>query len=428
MTLPFARVLYACLLFHVVALPTAFAAALPGPALTLQQAIANALRSNPELQVSAFQLRAQEARTRQAALRPAPEASLDLENILGSGEFRALDSAEATFSLSQVIELGGKRDARIVAAEAGREVLDIERQARQLDVLADVTRRFVLVAGQQERLRLAGIAVRLADQTRIASSKRVEAAKAPHAELDRAHIALDRAQLDERRAEAQLAATRRQLAATWGESGPGNAELSFGRVEADLFSVPAVGTYTDLTERFAANPDSLRFASEVRLRDAELRLAATLRKPDVTVGAGIRRLQGSRDQAFVLSFSMPLASSRRATSYVDEATANRGMVDAEQRIARIRAEAALYGLHQELERAVLEVQMLKDDTTPRAAEALKETEYAYARGRYSYLELVDAQREYLSLQSVLIDAAVDAHTLRVEIERLTNAPLTRDPT
>jgi cobalt-zinc-cadmium efflux system outer membrane protein len=56
-------------------------------------------------------------------------------------------------------------------------------------------------------------------------------------------------------------------------------------------------------------------------------------------------------------------------------------------------------------------------------EALQETQYAFERGRYSYLELVDAQREYLAVQRERIDAAALAQVLAIEIERLTNAPL-----
>jgi cobalt-zinc-cadmium efflux system outer membrane protein len=84
----------------------------------------------------------------------------------------------------------------------------------------------------------------------------------------------------------------------------------------------------------------------------------------------------------------------------------------------------LYELHQQITQATLVARTLKDDIQPRSAEALKETEYAYERGRYSYIELVDAQREYLSVRESLIEAAATAHTLRAEIERLTNAPLT----
>ena len=60
---------------------------------------------------------------------------------------------------------------------------------------------------------------------------------------------------------------------------------------------------------------------------------------------------------------------------------------------------------------------------PRMEEALKETQYAFERGRYGYLELVDAQREFLDAQADRIEAATQAQLLIAEIERLTNAPL-----
>ena len=394
-----------------------------GP-LTLQHAIAAALRANPQLQTFAFRFRAGDARTRQAGLRPAPEVSVDLENVAGSGDAQGLDAAEATFALSQIIELGGKRDARIGAAQADRSALDVERQTAQLDVLADVTRRFIAVAQHQQRVQLARSAAEFAVKTVAASERRVNTAKAPHAELDRARIARDRFRLEERAAQVDLDTARKQLAAIWGEPQPVIDGRVIGEVQADLFTPPPTGDYAELVTRLAANPDFLRFASEARLRDAELRLAASRRRPDVTLAAGLRRFEADDNQAFVASLSIPLFSGRRAQSFVAEAEANRELLDAERRAAEIKAQAMLYELHQQLTRAVQELRSLQEDIRPRAAEALKETEYAYERGRYSYLELVDAQREYLAVQAALIEAAASAHTLRAEIERLTNAALT----
>ncbi len=420
-----ARSLRACLLTFALAAQVADAAE-PAihPALTLQQAIGAALQGNPQLQTFAFQFHAGDARTRQAGLPPATEASMDLENFSGSGETKGFESAETTFALSQVIELGGKRDARIGVAQAGRSALDIERQVVQLDVLAEVTRRFIAVAQRQQRMRLARSAAELAARTVAASERRVSAAKAPHAELDRARIARDRFRLEERAALIDLDTARKQLAATWGESQPVMDGQVIGEVQANLFTLPPTGEFTELVTRLAANPDFLRFASDARLHDAELRLAASQRKPDITLAAGLRRLEASDDQAFVVSLSVPLFSGQRAEGLVAEAQANRERVDAERRGAEVKAQATLYELHQQLTRAVQEARTLQDDIRPRSAEALKETEYAYARGRYSYLELVDAQREYLAVQAALIEAAASAHTLRAEIERLTNAPLT----
>lgn len=412
----------ACL-FVVVLLSSAGHAAESGAPLTLQRAIAAALQGDPRLQTFPFQFRAADARAVQAALRPAPEFSFDLENVAGSGEAAGTDAAEATFALSQVIELGNKRDARIGAAQASRSVLAIEHDALQIDVLAEVTRRFITVAEREQQLTLARSAVDLAEKVVAATERRVDAAKAPHAEEDRARIALDRTRLEERGALVALDTARRQLAATWGESQASIDGQPFGAVQADLFATPPAGDFSTLITSLAANPEFLRFASEARLRDAELRLAQSQRKPDVTLSAGLRHLEAADDQAFVVSMSMPLFSERRSSGVVAEAQANRERVDADRRVAEVTVQATLYELHQQLSRSIEDVRALKDDIRPRSAEALSETQRAYERGRYSYLELVDAQREYLAVQAALIAAAANAHLLRVEIERLTNSPV-----
>lgn len=398
-------------------------AAIPAP-LTLRQAVDAALAHNPDLGLFEFDLRAADAVRAQAALRPAPTMDVTVENFAGTGVAQGLQSSETTLALSQVIELGGKRNSRVGIAGAFRDTLTAARQAAQLDVLAEVTRRFIAVAALQEHVRLNQRATELAETTLKASDLRVRAAKAPHVEFDRATISLERARLDERRARSELEAGRRSLAALWGASDAVLNDQPLGEVSGDLRRLPAVDTFGVLMARLESSPDFLRFASEERLRDAALRLAATGRRPDVTVSGGIRRLQGTQDMALVASFSIPLFSGRRADSFIAEAAARRDAVGATRDAAMVKARAELFRLHQALIEASAAVASLDGTLAPRMGEALKETQYAFERGRYSYLELIDAQREYLDLQRARIDGSAQVQLLATEIERLTNAPLT----
>lgn len=390
----------------------------PAAALTLREAIARTLAHHPDLAVFGFSLRAQDARTRQADLRPAPTLNVTLENIAGSGDFQGVDAVEATFSLARVIELGGKRAARGALAQSGHDAIMVARQAAQLDVLADVTRRFIHVAADQEQIALTRAATELALQTVAVVEARVEAAKSPEAELRRARILLARARVEQEHAEHELLTSRRKLAAQWGES-----RADFGPVTADLYALPKPIAFAALVERLHANPDFARFASEARLRDAEIRLAQTRRTPDVQVSGGIRRLEGDDDQALVLGISVPLFAGRQAEPAIAEAQALRERTDAERRAAEIRVEAQLFELHQELKHAITETALLRDTVLPEMNEVLAQTRHAYERGRYGYLEWVAAQREYIDVQRSLIEAAANAHKHRAEIERLTALPL-----
>ncbi|HEY3517975.1 MAG TPA: TolC family protein, partial [Gammaproteobacteria bacterium] len=105
------------------ALALACAAALMGVAapaasqtLTLASAIEKTLASNPELRVYTPRLTAARARAAQAALKPPLEFQSEVQDAFGTGRASGFDIAETTFALSQVVELGGKRERRADAA------------------------------------------------------------------------------------------------------------------------------------------------------------------------------------------------------------------------------------------------------------------------------------------------------------------------
>lgn len=386
--------------------------------LSLQQAVAAVLEHNPDLKAFEFRLRAQAARNGLAAQRPAAELSLDVEDVLGSGRVKAADAAQFTLALSQVLELGSKREARVAGADAALDLLRVEAQARQLDVLAELVRRYIHVASDQEQLRLTRLGTELARQTVRATQKRLDVAKAPAVELRRARVSLAQAELEEEHAEHELLSSRRKLAALWGTTEP-----EFGEVTARLYDLPALGDFEALQAGLARNPDALRFVSEARLREAELRLAESRRSADVSLSAGLRRLQETQDQALVFGVSVPLFAGRRAQPEIAEAEARREQTAAEREAHRIRVQAQLFELYQELRHARTEAGTLHDKVLPEMEAALEETRYAFERGRYGYLEWVEVQRERIAVQRRLIEAAAKAHLHLAEIERLTGQAL-----
>ena len=256
----------------------------PQGTLTLDAAISNALARNPDLAAGGFTLIAAEARITQARLRPNPELSLDLENFAGSGTLQGTDSLESTLSLSQVVELGGKRRLRTERASMDFELVAVERQAQALDLLAEVTRRYIALVAAQDRAELAAMTSAVAQSTYDAISKRVQAARSPEAELSRASIALTRARVEVKQTESTRIAARQSLAALWGSQNP-----EFTSASGDLLTLRPIRALEDLLAELERNPDYLRFASEARLRDAELRLARAQERPNIVFCLGMRR-------------------------------------------------------------------------------------------------------------------------------------------
>lgn len=384
-----------------------------GPPLSLATAVSRTLQSSPDLAVFAYELRAQDGLVQQAALSPNPELALDVEDVLGTGAHRDLSAAQTTLSLRQVLERGG-RQRRMDAANASRSLLDAELAERRLDAAAEAARRFYRVLSDQQRLRLTHEAGLLAERAVEAARQRVQTAKAPEAEVIRAEAALARTLLDHEDVEHELLTSRRELAALWGQTDP-----TFGLAQGELLEMPALEPFEALAARIQTNPSLLKFVSQERLREAELRLAEQRRKPAWTVSAGLRRFEAGDDFAAVAGLTIPLPWNDPGQGAIAAAEAQRARVGASRNAAEIQARTQLFAWVQELGHARHVARTLDDDVLPRTAEALKQTEYAYERGRYGYLELVAAQRELLDVKRARIQAAVDAYGYATEIDRLT---------
>lgn len=387
-----------------------------GPHFTLAEALQRAEARHPLFANWRAQLRASEARGAQAAQRPMPDIGVEIENLLGSGAISGLSAAETTLSFSQLIERGGLRDRLIESASAAHDLLLREREIAQLELRAEVARRFVHVLSDQAQLAITQEATQLAQSTYAEVDRRVSAARSPLAERFRAQVALDRARLDEEHAEHELLSSRRHLAAATGAR-----EADFGAAEGDLMQLPVVADAETLIAQLEATPDFLRFASDARLRESELRLAQARAMPGLRLGAGVRRLEAQDDVGLVFSASLPLFGAARERGNLQEQQARIEQLAPEREQALLKAQAQLFELWQELNHARLEFETQRDRVVPAMQQALQHTQHAYERGRYSLLELREAQTEWAAQRRRLIQSAAEYHQHLIEIQRLTGA-------
>ena len=400
--------------------PRAASAPLPEPAgvLTLREVLVLALRENPELAPYAWQTRADEARILQAGLQLNPELSLQVEYIVGTGSLRGAREAQTTLQLSQVIELGGKRTARTEVASQARGITRSEYELKRVEVLGDVTLRFIQVVANQHALGLAQTDRQLTETALRIVQERVAAGRGSALEERKAQVALARAELLVEGATHELNAARKKLAASWRSTQP-----AFERAEADLFARKVVPPFDELMARIARGPEFARWVSEQRLRDAEIKLAEARRTPNLTVAGGVRRLEGPGEQAFVIGLSIPWQIHDRNQGGAAEARALLGKTEAERKAAEFRLGAVLLGLYEEMVHDLHVLEGLQKQILPKAEDALAIARDGYSQGRYSYLEVLDAQRTLFDLRQEHIRTATSYHQFVAEIERLTGQPL-----
>lgn len=390
------------------------------PALTLKGAIAQTLERNPQLYQYTLAQEIFEAQKQTHSLRPAIEFELEVENFAGSGDTQGLDGAETTLLLSSVIEMGGTRKARMSLVDARKDRTQWEQQAATLDILGELTQVFIKGLASQANIELAKNSLELSQSLLRTIKTRAERGATPEAEVMRAQAAVTRAELQLAALTSKLQRQKVLLARFWGGTSP-----EFSHLNGNLFESGKNESFDQLYARIKTSPSLHVFASEVRIKDAEITLARTNGRSDITWRAGIRRFEETGDSALTAGLSIPLFASKRNQGEVKAALAERNAIEYAKQDTLLRLHAKLFEAWSLRNQNMEAVMKMEDTAIPALVKAFQLTKKAYENGRYRYQDLVAAQEELLAMKQALIDAATNVQVSQVLIEQLTGAPLTQ---
>ena len=374
--------------------------------ITLKAALELALGSNPSLSAAGRELEALEATIIQAQVRRNPEVSAFIEDTRRA-------TRTTTLQLNQPIELGGKRAARISAAERGRDAATAELDAKRAEIRAAVSAAFFDVLVAQERLRLAQASVELAQRATSAATRRVAAGKVSPVEETRARVAEAGVRVELTLAGSELATARKRLAGTWGDPMP-----RFERAEGDPEALPPLPALADLNSRLAASPNLLRASIEVDRRQALAEIERSRRVPDLTVSLGARRNEELGLNQAILGVSMPIPVFDRNQGNLLEALRRTDKARDELSAADIRLSNELAVAYERLNTARQETESLRRDILPGAQSALDAATRGFELGKFSFLDVLDAQRTLFQARSQSLRALAEAHRSAAEIERI----------
>lgn len=388
------------------------------PPLSLADALATALTHNPALKAYGYETRVAAARILQAGIRPNPEISLEAENFLGTGAMSGVKGLETTLQLSQAIDLGGSISQRVATAQSARTLVDADYEIKRLDVVAEVGRRFIEAAADGVKLASARQAREVGESALAAVQKRVDAAVASPMDLYKARTTLGLLQIEEEHAEHELIAHRRHLAAALGQTTD-----DFGPIQAELFVLPDVPEFESLALRLENSPVLARYSAEARWRTAQLGLAQSLRRAGARFSGGVKRNEATDSIGLVAGISIPLAVREPNAGDIREARERRDQTEANAEARRLEMHATLFEVYQEMLHARTVVTTLDHDLLPAAQQTLKLADEGYRQGRFSILDLLDAQKSLLELQQLLVTNAAAYHLHLIEIEHLLGAPV-----
>lgn len=399
----------------------------PAAPLTLRAALALAAGANPELSAARHEVRAVEGALLQAGLSPNP--SLAMERV----DTRR-DTRETTLQLSQPLELGGKRAARVQAAERGRDSAAAELALKGAQVRADVIAAWFAVLAAQEQLRLAREAEELAQRAASATARRVVAGKVSPVEETRARVAASSVRLEAMRADSALATARKRLAGLWGNTTP-----RFERADGAMDALPTLpepsappgghglpgGTqFADagaLQRRLAASPAMALARAQLGRSQALAQVELSRRAPDLTLSIGSKRSEELGRTQAVFGVSVPLPFFDRNQGNVLESARRVDKARDELAATALRLDAELSQARQEYELARRQADALRDDILPGAQSAYDAASTGFDYGKFGFLEVLDAQRTLLQAKSQYLNTLADAHRAMAAIDRILGA-------
>jgi cobalt-zinc-cadmium efflux system outer membrane protein len=377
----------------------------PVAPLTLQQVLALAFDTSAELAAARYELAAVEAAVLQAGTLPNPVIALSIEDT-------RRQTRETTAQISQPVELGGKRATRILAAERGRDVAAAELMAKRAEIHAAVVAAFFDLMAAQERFRLAEEAIDVAKRGTHAAARRVEAGKISPVEETRARVAESAVRLELNQAKSALASARRSLAAAWGNPTP-QFTYADGRIDA----LPALPALNELTRRLSTAPALVRARLEIEHRQALANIESGRRVPDITVSVGVKRSEELGGNQAIVGVAIPFPLFDRNRGNELEALRRVDKAREEYAATEIRLQGNVAQAHERLNLARQEAEILQKDIVPGAQSAYDAAAKGFEFGKFSFLDVLDAQRTLLQAKSQYLRALSEAHRAAAEIER-----------
>lgn len=401
--LPWVRAIIGAGALAVAALTSAPAAA---RTVTLAEALARADENSPLLRASEAAVAAAEARARQAGVSPNPELELEVENALGTGPYGGFGGTELTVGIGQRFERGGKRDARRSLASAELDLANANLLRARADVMRDVRTAFAELMAAEERLELAREAVARSEELARTARLLVESGRDPPLRQLRAESALAETRAAEQRFESEAQQAARALASL------------IGLPEEDIDATGPVAEAAMAARPADGVPLAVRVAeAERRIAEARIEVARSAGVSDVTARAGVRGYAESDDVALVAGISFPLAISDRNRGGIEAARAE--LLAAEARVAQARLDAnrEFRDAQSLLTAAEARLSALEGAGLEQAREAVRVARLGYSAGRFSLLDVLDAEAALITALTSTIEARRDRARALAALER-----------
>jgi len=376
-----------------------------GLALTLEQAIELALSTSPELRSIAQNVAIAEGDRVQAGLVPNPEFSILREGMQKS-------TRTQTIQVSQALELGGKRGARINLADQDRELAVGDVGVGRAELRADVTAAYLEALTAQEHVSLAQASLDLARKATGAAGRRVAAGKISPLEQTRSSVAEAGVRLELSQAIAEASMSKRRLAALWGSTQL--LEQSLVMPDMDLTAIPSM---EELQARLEKSPQMQRARMQIVREEAQVKLERATRIPDLTVSVGNKKDNELNRSQTVVGISVPLPLFNRNQGNMLSALRRVDKAKAQAEVEHLRLTQALMDAYQRAQVAQEQIGSMRNEILPSAQSAFEAAVTGFELGKFGFLDVLDAQRTLFQNRAQYLRALSDRYRSIADLQR-----------
>lgn len=318
---------------------------------------------------------------------------------------------DRSIELSQQIEIGGQRGARLDVAGAELRAARASADAAERLVAADVLAAAARVVKGRDALSLVheqrDSAERLAEVSRARTRKGVAA---PF-ESELAEAARIQALREERATALDLSEAEGLLAAAVGS----DMQLAAG---ASLPSVAQPQVAISDLERNAIGrqPEVIAAQNEIQAAQARTALLRRERIPDLTIAAGYKH----EEQADVIGgrLSIPLPLFRRNQGEIAEQKARTTQAVARSRQTELRVRLSVRAAYRSWQRAQEAVKGISNDLEDRLRADVESLRQAYERGTLQLPLVLASLREVQAARRTVLDARTEAVLASIELARV----------
>jgi outer membrane protein, heavy metal efflux system len=378
--------------------------------ITLAQALQLSLLQNPQLQAYSYEIRAREAQALQVGMVSNPVLNVQVENA--SGSLNGFNQSETTIQLSQLVELGDKRNLRRNSASLSKELAGWDYEVKRLEVFTQVSQAFNHVLKAQQKVSLASERLQLARKFLTTVSERIKAGKVAAIEKIKTEVALANMRIEGERAKMELENSRRKLSILWGEPKP-----EFDSAQGDFFSVHE--KTLPKIESLSSNPVLSKRSTAMDHRQAELNVEISKAIPDLTLSGGYRRLEQTRDNALVFGLTVPLNWFNRNQGGVAKARHRLSRAQEEKKAEALKIKEALLQAYSEVSFSYAKVIAIKTEILPGAQRTFDAISEGYSFGKFALLDVLDSQKILFKFQNQYLNALANYHNAVSTVERLT---------